>query len=152
MHLSGPEFNCTAYGENETPRYRVRYALAKYIVRLRLSLISFSLTYSYAVDAEAKCPICLEASCTTVTACKHTFHADCLERWMAVKSTAPTCPVCRASLSAAQDMRSQLRDYFILNYEEWNELHAVFGAGWYAVYWWWLLTLNRWQDFLSQSR
>ncbi len=43
----------------------------------------------------ADCSICLlqiDIKDRRTTSCKHEFHRDCLEHWLAVKSS---CPLCR---------------------------------------------------------
>ncbi len=48
------------------------------------------------------CGICLEAAEDgSVTACGHTFHSECLDKWT---QRSNTCPLCRASLAATSSV------------------------------------------------
>ena len=52
-------------------------------------------------NSENWCSVCLEDvgdSEVTKTECRHTFHGQCIDRWVAEKFDNPTCPVCRAQL------------------------------------------------------
>ena len=50
-------------------------------------------------DSQINCSICLEDMTNvdnqTTTTCDHTFHRDCIDRWLARHNT---CPVCRTQL------------------------------------------------------
>ena len=52
-------------------------------------------------DSQPECPICRRhfsaARPAVQTACHHSFHADCLQRWA---SRSPTCPMCRQQLAS----------------------------------------------------
>ena len=63
------------------------------------------------------CPICLlqiETKDRRTTSCKHEFHRDCLEHWLAVKSS---CPLCR---SEQQSM--PIIDYNIIYNTDYNNI------------------------------
>ena len=51
------------------------------------------------------CPICLgdlnENNSTKTTSCFHSFHEQCLTRWLV---TANTCPMCRTQLCSDEDL------------------------------------------------
>lgn len=47
------------------------------------------------------CPVCLEELCIgdaarTLESCRHSFHKDCIDKWLAQHAA---CPVCRAEIS-----------------------------------------------------
>ena len=53
------------------------------------------------VVGDDRCSVCLtdiDADDRTETVCKHTFHRQCIDRWVAEKFDSPTCPVCRRQL------------------------------------------------------
>ncbi len=62
---------------------------------------------------EDSCPICHESismqQSTTRTPCDHWFHHTCIARWLSSRANAPTCPVCRTSLS--EDFIGVLDDF-----------------------------------------
>jgi SUMO ligase MMS21 Smc5/6 complex component len=46
-------------------------------------------------DMDKDCPICLEKmddAFSLTSACNHTFHETCLNKWL---EKSPTCPYCR---------------------------------------------------------
>ncbi|KAH6801245.1 hypothetical protein C2S52_001709 [Perilla frutescens var. hirtella] len=49
--------------------------------------------------AAAECAVCLSSLMgergTRVLPCGHEFHAECVERWLAVPHFKNTCPICR---------------------------------------------------------
>lgn len=58
-----------------------------------------------AADAAVQCAVCLGEMedgelGRLLPACRHVFHAECIDTWLAVSST---CPVCRAAVGAAED-------------------------------------------------
>uniref|UniRef100_A0A0E0HA22 RING-type E3 ubiquitin transferase n=1 Tax=Oryza nivara TaxID=4536 RepID=A0A0E0HA22_ORYNI len=58
-----------------------------------------------AADAAVQCAVCLGEMedgelGRLLPACRHVFHAECIDRWLALSST---CPVCRAAVGAAED-------------------------------------------------
>ncbi|CAN6372600.1 unnamed protein product [Urochloa humidicola] len=53
------------------------------------------------------CAVCLEAARAgerwrAMPACRHAFHADCVDRWLATRSAA--CPLCRTAVVTASSM------------------------------------------------
>jgi len=53
--------------------------------------------------APSQCAVCLEAACAgerwrAMPACRHAFHAACVDRWLA---RSPACPVCRAAVAVS---------------------------------------------------
>lgn len=77
---------------------------AKQLARCRCSRgVFFSATA--AADAAVQCAVCLGEMVDgelgrLLPACRHVFHAECIDTWLAVSST---CPVCRAAVGAAED-------------------------------------------------
>ncbi|CAN0904488.1 Putative RING-H2 finger protein ATL49 [Linum grandiflorum] len=56
---------------------------------------------SEGIDAEADCAVCLESfktgeKCRVLPACKHSFHAQCVDGWLL---KIPICPICRGNIS-----------------------------------------------------
>ncbi|XP_057780086.1 E3 ubiquitin-protein ligase RHA2A-like [Salvia miltiorrhiza] len=47
--------------------------------------------------AAAECAVCLSSleGGTTVLPCRHEFHVECVERWLAAPHFKNTCPICR---------------------------------------------------------
>ncbi|XP_028778604.1 NEP1-interacting protein-like 2 [Neltuma alba] len=65
--------------------------------------------YNYAAkDSETstvECAVCLENQipgdkCRLLPACKHSFHAHCLDQWLL---QTPICPICRASVDSQKE-------------------------------------------------
>ncbi|CAO2146840.1 unnamed protein product [Urochloa humidicola] len=82
------------------PRYRAVLSLAD-LHRLP----SFAISDADGSDEipASTCVVCLEAARSgerwrAMPACRHVFHADCVDRWLA-RSAA--CPLCRAAVSAS---------------------------------------------------
>ncbi|KAG2656416.1 RING-H2 finger protein ATL56-like [Panicum virgatum] len=53
--------------------------------------------------APSQCAVCLEAACAgerwrAMPACRHAFHAACVDRWLA---RSPACPVCRVAVAVS---------------------------------------------------
>lgn len=51
--------------------------------------------YLFDIKVEKECSICyeeLEIKTAHVTGCKHSFHKECIKKWLSVKDT---CPICR---------------------------------------------------------
>jgi len=67
-------------------------------------------------ESEILCPICLEAmdeeegNLFTVTACSHTYHMKCIEKW---KEKSRKCPCCRGAL--ADEMGSTIPSFVWLD-------------------------------------
>uniref|UniRef100_A0A0E0DMJ9 RING-type E3 ubiquitin transferase n=1 Tax=Oryza meridionalis TaxID=40149 RepID=A0A0E0DMJ9_9ORYZ len=58
-----------------------------------------------AAAAAVQCAVCLGEMedgelGRLLPACRHVFHAECIDTWLAVSST---CPVCRAAVGAAEE-------------------------------------------------
>ncbi|OEL28164.1 hypothetical protein BAE44_0010814 [Dichanthelium oligosanthes] len=54
-------------------------------------------------DTPSSCAVCLEAArggerWRAMPACRHAFHAACVDRWLAMS---PACPVCRAAVAVS---------------------------------------------------
>ena len=58
--------------------------------------------YTFSVNKELSCPICIETihlNETIVTSkCNHTFHNECLKKWLTDSSVNNNCPSCRTDL------------------------------------------------------
>ena len=58
--------------------------------------------YTFCENKLLSCPICLESidlNQTIVTSkCKHTFHNECLKKWLTASSLNNNCPSCRTDL------------------------------------------------------
>ena len=63
-----------------------------------------------------KCSICWENIVninSTITICKHMFHATCLHEWMKIKRN---CPMCRTRIIPnRQDGQSLITDFYSTN-------------------------------------
>lgn len=65
-----------------------------------------------------QCPICFEnidpsSTDTKKTACNHTFHYSCLERWV---DMIPNCPICRTAILETDGLGNHtlIRHYYLL--------------------------------------
>lgn len=88
------------------------------------------------------CGICQEEFCpkqpdTALTACNHQFHFSCLYLWLdtqKLRSTTPSCPLCRQTLSHSDrptdlDFDQSLTQYasLLVNF------HRNHGSGWFMM-------------------
>lgn len=60
-----------------------------------------------------QCAVCWEVldpaepTCTLL-GCNHTFHSDCMQRWLVAAGSEPTCPLCRSSSVECEHAASAL--------------------------------------------
>jgi Ring finger domain len=59
------------------------------------------------------CAICrdLMDKKTTALACKHTFHSECIDQWLAI---VPQCPYCRNFVTVAKDPAKEALEMYYL--------------------------------------
>ncbi|KAF8759419.1 hypothetical protein HU200_010466 [Digitaria exilis] len=63
-------------------------------------------------EAEGECAVCLGEYAAgeevrVLPACRHGFHRECVDRWLLTR--APTCPVCRATVAARPEGRTDAK-------------------------------------------
>ncbi|CAO2149410.1 unnamed protein product [Urochloa humidicola] len=63
-----------------------------------------SFAFSGDETSASTCAVCLEVARAgerwrAMPACRHAFHANCVDRWLATRSAA--CPLCRAAVTAS---------------------------------------------------
>ncbi|KAF2290877.1 hypothetical protein GH714_016092 [Hevea brasiliensis] len=86
--------------------FRAELGLKKEL-REMLPIIVYKESFSV---RDTQCPVCLgdyqaEDKLQQIPACGHTFHMECIDRWLANHST---CPLCRLSLIASAKVPSEL--------------------------------------------
>jgi len=83
-----------------------------------------------AVDSEAaQCCICLDVHCDYRTSCNHDFHRQCLEQWAEIRLH---CPLCTQPIQTNRPWARTLQNYFVLNYNEWREMHSFLCGNWWT--------------------
>ncbi|XP_040376249.1 RING-H2 finger protein ATL56-like [Oryza brachyantha] len=97
QHRGGSRYRVPETSPSSPPPYASRTGLSPADLRL---LPCFAVSSS---SSSQLCAVCLDVACAgerwrALPACGHSFHAACVDRWLARTAA---CPVCRAAVSVS---------------------------------------------------